>query len=194
MTDYSPKYSRRQILIGLAAGGAMIAGELWIPGQKLISIPQALGVDIHKYLWVRMGPGVDQLQVLENPTNAPGQGVWMPQSKRTAKHFRGVAQCGERVQADLRVPASYLKPPLISGGHGNVNVDVSVGRIRIVKIGDACISKQPGTLVQPDGNIVKVAVDDDIPVGALVSMDDGGRIHIADHNPSDPVMGQVVAL
>lgn len=31
---------RRQLLKGLAAGGLIVAGELWIPGQKLISIPK----------------------------------------------------------------------------------------------------------------------------------------------------------
>ncbi len=31
--------NRRQLLQGLMAGGIIIAGELWIPGQKLISIP-----------------------------------------------------------------------------------------------------------------------------------------------------------
>ncbi len=33
-------YSRRQILRALALGGGVIVGELWWPGQKLISIPQ----------------------------------------------------------------------------------------------------------------------------------------------------------
>ena len=28
--------------MGLAAGGSVIAGELWIPGQKLISIPKSI--------------------------------------------------------------------------------------------------------------------------------------------------------
>ncbi len=31
--------NRRELLLGLAAGGAVVAGELWIPGQRLISIP-----------------------------------------------------------------------------------------------------------------------------------------------------------
>lgn len=31
--------NRRELLKGLMAGGIMIAGDLWIPGQKLISIP-----------------------------------------------------------------------------------------------------------------------------------------------------------
>ena len=31
--------NRRDLLKGLAAGGIFVAGELWIPGQKLISIP-----------------------------------------------------------------------------------------------------------------------------------------------------------
>ncbi len=33
------QYSRREMLRALALGGAVVAGELWIPGQKLISIP-----------------------------------------------------------------------------------------------------------------------------------------------------------
>lgn len=34
-------YSRRQILRAFALGGSfVVAGELWIPGQKLISIPK----------------------------------------------------------------------------------------------------------------------------------------------------------
>lgn len=32
--------SRRQFLQALALGGAVIAGEIWIPGQRLISIPR----------------------------------------------------------------------------------------------------------------------------------------------------------
>jgi len=32
-------FSRREFLAVMMAGGAVIAGELWIPGQKLISIP-----------------------------------------------------------------------------------------------------------------------------------------------------------
>ena len=31
--------NRRELLKGLMAGGVIIAGELWIPGKKLISIP-----------------------------------------------------------------------------------------------------------------------------------------------------------
>jgi len=34
------QYSRRQILRAIALGGGFIAGELWWPGRKLISIPQ----------------------------------------------------------------------------------------------------------------------------------------------------------
>ena len=32
--------NRRDLLKGLAAGGIIVAGELWIPGKKLISIPK----------------------------------------------------------------------------------------------------------------------------------------------------------
>lgn len=39
--------SRRSFLRGLALGGAVIAGELWIPGAKVISIPKTL--DVLKY-------------------------------------------------------------------------------------------------------------------------------------------------
>lgn len=31
--------NRRELLKGLMAGGVIVAGELWIPGQRLISIP-----------------------------------------------------------------------------------------------------------------------------------------------------------
>ena len=34
------EFSRRDILRALALGGAVVAGELWIPGQRLISIPK----------------------------------------------------------------------------------------------------------------------------------------------------------
>lgn len=37
--------SRRSFLRGLALGGAIIAGELWIPGKKLISIPKVPRVE-----------------------------------------------------------------------------------------------------------------------------------------------------
>lgn len=33
------QYSRREILTAIMLGGGVIAGELWWPGQKLISIP-----------------------------------------------------------------------------------------------------------------------------------------------------------
>lgn len=33
------QYSRREILSAIMLGGGVIAGELWWPGQKLISIP-----------------------------------------------------------------------------------------------------------------------------------------------------------
>ncbi len=33
------EFSRREMLRALALGGAVVAGELWIPGQTLISIP-----------------------------------------------------------------------------------------------------------------------------------------------------------
>jgi hypothetical protein len=36
----SEPISRRSFLRGLALGGAVIAGELWIPGAKVISIPK----------------------------------------------------------------------------------------------------------------------------------------------------------
>ncbi len=35
----SQEYSRREILRAIMLGGGVIAGELWWPGQKLISIP-----------------------------------------------------------------------------------------------------------------------------------------------------------
>lgn len=33
------EFSRRQFLAAIAAGGALIAGELWVPGAKTIFIP-----------------------------------------------------------------------------------------------------------------------------------------------------------
>lgn len=33
------QYSRREIMTAIMLGGGVIAGELWWPGQKLISIP-----------------------------------------------------------------------------------------------------------------------------------------------------------
>lgn len=32
-------FSRREFLAAIAAGGMVVAGELWVPGRKLISIP-----------------------------------------------------------------------------------------------------------------------------------------------------------
>ncbi len=32
--------NRRQLLRAIALGGGLVAGEIWIPGQKLISIPK----------------------------------------------------------------------------------------------------------------------------------------------------------
>jgi hypothetical protein len=32
-------FSRREFLAAMAVGGLVVAGELWLPGQKLISIP-----------------------------------------------------------------------------------------------------------------------------------------------------------
>ena len=34
-------FSRREFLAAMAAGGLVVAGELWIPGQKLISIARS---------------------------------------------------------------------------------------------------------------------------------------------------------
>jgi len=31
--------NRRELLLGLAAGGIVVAGELWIPGEKTIFLP-----------------------------------------------------------------------------------------------------------------------------------------------------------
>ncbi len=36
-------YNRRQIMRAFALGGMFVAGELWIPGQRLISIPKLRG-------------------------------------------------------------------------------------------------------------------------------------------------------
>ncbi len=48
--------NRRELLRGLALGGAVIAGELWIPGKRLISIPKAARLDGHSFeeqiLWL----------------------------------------------------------------------------------------------------------------------------------------------
>lgn len=35
-------FSRREFMKAVMAGGAVIAGELWVPGAKLISIPREL--------------------------------------------------------------------------------------------------------------------------------------------------------
>lgn len=44
--------NRRELLLGLAAGGTFIAGELWFPGKKLISIPKR-----ESYTWTELfGP------------------------------------------------------------------------------------------------------------------------------------------
>ena len=34
-----PEYSRREIMRAFALGGAVVAGELWIPGRVFISLP-----------------------------------------------------------------------------------------------------------------------------------------------------------
>lgn len=33
-------FSRREFLAAMAAGGMVVAGDLWVPGEKLISIPR----------------------------------------------------------------------------------------------------------------------------------------------------------
>ena len=35
-------FTRRDLMKCLAAGGAVVVGELWIPGQRLISIPKTM--------------------------------------------------------------------------------------------------------------------------------------------------------
>jgi hypothetical protein len=43
------RMNRRELLKGLMAGGVIVAGELWMPGSKLISIPNGkvfTGVDL----------------------------------------------------------------------------------------------------------------------------------------------------
>ncbi len=44
------EFSRREVLRAMALGGAVVAGELWIPGQTLISIPNA-GVVLTRGEW-----------------------------------------------------------------------------------------------------------------------------------------------
>lgn len=34
--------TRRQFLAAMLAGGVVVAGELWVPGRKLISIPKVI--------------------------------------------------------------------------------------------------------------------------------------------------------
>lgn len=43
--------NRRQLLQALAAGGVIVAGELWIPGRKLISIPMPVSHNT-KSMWL----------------------------------------------------------------------------------------------------------------------------------------------
>ncbi len=47
------EFSRRDILRCLALGGAVVAGELWIPGQRVISIPNA-GLALTAAEWVSL--------------------------------------------------------------------------------------------------------------------------------------------
>jgi len=54
--------NRRQLLKGLMAGGVIVAGELWVPGKKLISIPSRkvfTGVDL------ALKGGVATIQIME---------------------------------------------------------------------------------------------------------------------------------
>jgi len=49
-------FSRREFLAAMMAGGAVIAGELWIPGQKLISIPsRKIFIPDGRLAWVEDG-------------------------------------------------------------------------------------------------------------------------------------------
>lgn len=54
--------NRRDLLKGLMAGGVIVAGDLWIPGQKMISIPSGrvfTGVDL------ALSEGVCTVQICE---------------------------------------------------------------------------------------------------------------------------------
>lgn len=49
-------FSRREFLAVLAAGGMVVAGELWIPGQKLISIPsRKIFIPEGRLAWIEDG-------------------------------------------------------------------------------------------------------------------------------------------
>ncbi len=49
-------FSRREFLAAMGAGGMVIAGELWIPGQKLISIPsRKIFIPEGRLAWIEDG-------------------------------------------------------------------------------------------------------------------------------------------
>ena len=51
-------FSRREFLAAMMAGGAVVAGELWIPGQKLISIPsRKIFIPEGTLAWMEDGQG-----------------------------------------------------------------------------------------------------------------------------------------
>jgi hypothetical protein len=45
--------NRRDVLRAIALGGGLIAGELWIPGQSLVSIPKSILLSKHRYVMDR---------------------------------------------------------------------------------------------------------------------------------------------
>lgn len=43
--------NRRDVLRAIALGGGVVAGELWIPGQRVISIPKKIYTPQDTILW-----------------------------------------------------------------------------------------------------------------------------------------------
>lgn len=66
----SQQYSRRQILRAFALGGGLIAGELWVPGARLISIPSA-GVDSELDILTFNEDNLEIMNVLANAGDRP---------------------------------------------------------------------------------------------------------------------------
>jgi hypothetical protein len=56
--------NRRTFLAGIAAGGIVVGGELWFPGQKLISIPKIIKPNNVSFKISGLGPTPDRIHTI----------------------------------------------------------------------------------------------------------------------------------
>jgi hypothetical protein len=107
--------NRRELLQGLMAGGIVVAGELWMPGKKLISIPKTTGLS-RKWLVTPIGepPNTTSFTVA-----GLGSGDVVYLTRENYPLIRSV-RVGERKYAKFTVPYSYDKEYRVRVRNGGI--------------------------------------------------------------------------